>query len=85
MGTKFKKLKFGFVNLTLDFLEKEDLTNATRLAEDAKNLLQKEMEVTIIESALRISSKFPSKYYFKQILNRKKEELGKLWVQNLKN
>jgi len=61
MGKKFKKLKFGFVNLTLDFLEKEDLANATRLAEDAKNLLQKEMEVTIIESTLRVDSKFPLK------------------------
>jgi len=61
MGKKFKKLKFGFVNLTLDFLEKEDLANTTRLAEDAKNLLQKEMEVTIIESILRVDSKFPLK------------------------
>jgi len=61
MGKKFKKLKFGFVNLTLDFLEKEDLANTTRLAEDAKNLLQKEMEVTIIESTLRVDSKFPLK------------------------
>jgi len=57
MSVKFKKLKFGFVNLTLDFLEKEDLVYATRLAEDAKNLLQKEMDVTIVESAPSINSR----------------------------
>ena len=61
MGKKFKKLKFSFVNLTLDFLEEEDLNKAIKLAEDAKNLLQKEMEVTIIESTLRVDSKFPLK------------------------
>ena len=57
MGAKFKKLKFGFVNLTLDFLEEKDLIYATKLAEDAKNLLQKEMEVTIVESAPSINSR----------------------------
>ncbi len=56
MDTKFKKLKFGFVNLTLDFLEEKDLNNAIKFAEDAKNLLQKEMEVTVVESAPSVNS-----------------------------
>ncbi len=57
MGTKFKKLKFGFVNLTLDFLEEKDLNNAIKFAEDAKNFLQKEMGVTIVESAPSVNSR----------------------------
>ncbi len=57
MGTEFKKLKFAFVNLTLDFLEEKDLNNAIKFAEDAKNFLQKEMGVTVVESAPSVNSR----------------------------
>lgn len=57
MLTNFRKLKFGFVNLTLDFLEEEDLKAATRFASNAKNYLQKKLEVEIIESAPSINSR----------------------------
>jgi L-fucose isomerase-like protein len=65
VGTNFKKLKFGFINLTLNFLEEEDLNNATRFASNAKDLLQKEMEVTVIESAPSINSRLMSKAAWK--------------------
>ena len=65
MSVKFKKLKFGFVNLTLDFLVEKDFIKTIRLAEDAKNLLQKEMEVSIIETVPCVNSRFLSKYCFK--------------------
>ena len=51
MLTNFKKLKFGFVNLSLDFLEAEDLAMAIKYAADAKAYLKKEMEVSVVESA----------------------------------
>ena len=51
MLTNFKKLKFGFVNLSLDFLEAEDLAMAIKYAADAKTYLKKEMGVSVVESA----------------------------------
>lgn len=60
MSTNFRKLKFGFVNLTLDFLEEEDLKTATKYASDAKDYLQREMGVSIVESAPSIDSRTKS-------------------------
>jgi L-fucose isomerase-like protein len=57
VGTGFQKLKFGFVNLTLDFLEEEDLKTATGFAANAKALLQNEMGVEIVESAPSVNSR----------------------------
>jgi hypothetical protein len=57
VGTGFQKLKFGFVNLTLDFLEEEDLKTATGFAANAKALLQNEMGVDIVESAPSVNSR----------------------------
>lgn len=57
MVVKIKKLKFGFVNLTLDFLEADDLATAIKYASNAKDLLQKELGVTIVESAPSINSR----------------------------
>jgi len=50
MPANFKKLKFGFVNFSLDFLEPEDLAMATKYAADAKKYLEKELGVIIVES-----------------------------------
>ena len=57
MVAKFKKLKFGFVNLTLDFLEADDLATAVKYASDVKAHFQKELGVTIVESAPSINSR----------------------------
>jgi len=57
MITGFKKLKFGFVNLTLDFLEENDLKTAVKFATDTKDYLQKELGVLIVESAPSINSR----------------------------
>jgi len=57
MTANFKSLKFGFVNLTLDFLEVEDLNTAKKFATEAKDYLKKEMKVEIVESAPSIDSR----------------------------
>lgn len=57
MFTNFKKLKFGFLNLTLDFLETDDLATAVKYASDAKGYLQKELGVTVVESAPSVSNR----------------------------
>ncbi|MBN1298248.1 MAG: L-fucose/L-arabinose isomerase family protein [Actinobacteria bacterium] len=57
MPANFKSLKFGFVNLTLDFLEAEDLEAAKKFATDAKNYLKNELKVEIVESAPSIDSR----------------------------
>ena len=57
MPANFKKLKFGFVNLTLDFLEEDDLSTAVKYASDVKNYLQNEFDVLIVESAPSINSR----------------------------
>jgi hypothetical protein len=43
VSANIKKLKFGFVNLTLDFLDEDDLKMAQKLAADAKDYLEKEL------------------------------------------
>ena len=60
MTASFKKLKFGFVNLTLDFLDEEDLNTAKKFASDAKDYLKKELGVDITESAPSIDSRAKS-------------------------
>ncbi|MDZ7838209.1 MAG: hypothetical protein U5N58_09780 [Actinomycetota bacterium] len=40
MAIEFRKVKLGFVNLALDFLEGEDLETAAGYAEDAKKMLE---------------------------------------------
>jgi len=57
MLTSFKKMKFGFVNLTLDFLEKEELETAQKIASDAKKFFTDECQVSIVESAPSINSR----------------------------
>ena len=57
MSTNFPKLKFGFVNLTLDFLEEEDLKAATGFAASSKDFLKKDMGVDIVESAPSVNSR----------------------------
>ncbi|MHB1253414.1 MAG: hypothetical protein ACYCZ1_04540 [Candidatus Humimicrobiaceae bacterium] len=57
MVANFKKLKFGFVNLTLDFLEAEDLAMAVKYANDAKDYLKNVLGVSIVESAPSINSR----------------------------
>ena len=57
MLTNFKKMKFGFVNLTLDFLEEEELSTAQKIAGDAKKFLTDEMKVSIVESAPSVNSR----------------------------
>jgi len=39
MAINFRKVKLGFVNLALDFLEEEDLKTAAQYASDAKEML----------------------------------------------
>ncbi|MHB8276565.1 MAG: hypothetical protein ACYDIA_02785, partial [Candidatus Humimicrobiaceae bacterium] len=60
MFTNFKKLKFGFVNLALDFLEAEDLEMAIKYANDAKDYLKNTLGVSIVESAPSINSRIMS-------------------------
>ena len=60
MSANIKKLKFGFVNLTLDFLDIDDLKMAQKLATDAKDYLKKELDVSIVESAPSINSRILS-------------------------
>lgn len=66
MKTNFRKLKFGFVNLTLDFLEEEDLKAATIFASNAKNHLQKEYGIEIIESAPSVDSRMKANSAWKK-------------------
>ena len=40
MAIKFRKVKLGFVNLALDFLDEEDLKTASGYAKDARELLE---------------------------------------------
>ena len=60
MSVNIKKLKFGFVNLTLDFLDEDDLKMAQKLAADVKAYLEKELDVSIVESAPSINSRILS-------------------------
>ena len=60
MTVNFRKLKFGFINLTLDFLEEEDLNTATKYASEVKDYLQNELGVSIVESAPSIDSRTKS-------------------------
>ena len=52
-----KKLKLGFVNLTLDFLEEEDLNTAQKMAADAKAYISEKLNAAIVESAPSVNSR----------------------------
>ncbi len=79
MGDEFRKLKFGFMNLALDFLEKEDLEAATNYANDAKEYLEKDLGVTVVESAPSIDSRAKSKEAWKKF---KKEDVDAVVIFN---
>lgn len=68
MTSNFKKLKFGFVNLTLDFLAEEDLKTAVNYASEAKDYLKKDLGVDIVESAPSINSRQMSNAAWKLFL-----------------
>ncbi len=48
MPVNFRKVKIGFVNLALDFLDEEDLKTASQYAKDAKQMLA-DMGAEIVE------------------------------------
>jgi len=54
MQANIKKLKFGFVNSVLRFLDPEDIIAATGFAEKAKELLKNDLGVDIVESAPQV-------------------------------
>jgi len=53
----FPNIRLGFVNLTLDFLEEEDLRAATGFSQNAKDFLEKDLGVEVVESAPSVNSR----------------------------
>ena len=49
MLSSFRKLKIGFVNLTLEHLEKEDKEEATKYVDYTKKYLESELNVDLID------------------------------------
>ena len=49
MGIDFRKVKIGFANLALDFLEEEDLKAASNYAKNARDYLKKELGVELVD------------------------------------
>jgi len=47
MGIKFRKLRVGFANLILDFLEGQD--KAVKLSREATDYLKKNLDLEIVE------------------------------------
>jgi L-fucose isomerase-like protein len=66
MAINFRKVKIGFVNLALDFLEEEDLKMASKYADDAKNFLTDKMDVSIDEFSKPVSNIVQAREVWKQ-------------------
>ncbi|MGM0367223.1 MAG: L-fucose/L-arabinose isomerase family protein [Actinomycetota bacterium] len=73
------ELKFGFINLALDFLEKEDLETATKYANEAKGYLQEELGISIVESASSVDSRAKSRVAWQKF---KKENVDAVVIFN---